>query len=110
VKQSKIDLAHYDTVERVALAIEATMFAPHELPLDADLHGKYRDTARAAIAAMPPAGRASVLDVLRDARKNIVRYRWVGSHNMPRGLNTERQKNTSEVLAEIDALLREEGE
>lgn len=41
-----------DIVERVARAIEAKMFAPDELPLDAALHAKYRDTARAAIAAM----------------------------------------------------------
>lgn len=35
--------------ERVALAIEATMFAPHELPLDVNLHSKYLATANAAI-------------------------------------------------------------
>ena len=39
-------------VERVAIAIEKTAFAPHELPLDPELHGKYRMMARAAIAAM----------------------------------------------------------
>lgn len=39
-------------VERVARAIEKTMFAPHEFPLDMDLHIKYLATARAAIAAM----------------------------------------------------------
>lgn len=39
-------------IERVAFAIEAAMFAPHELPLDAELHGKYLATARAAIAVM----------------------------------------------------------
>lgn len=39
-------------VERVAIAIEKTAFAPHELPLDPELHGKYRMTARVAIAAM----------------------------------------------------------
>lgn len=38
-----------DRVERVALAIETTMFAPHELPLDAETHAKYLETARAAI-------------------------------------------------------------
>lgn len=41
-----------DMTEAVALAIEATMFAPHELPLDAELHAKYRGTAEAAIKAM----------------------------------------------------------
>ncbi len=39
-------------VDAVALAIEETMFAPHELPVDADLHSKYRGTAIAAIKAM----------------------------------------------------------
>jgi len=43
------DLAENETV---ALAIEATMFAPHELPLPDDLHKKYLVTARAAIDAM----------------------------------------------------------
>lgn len=41
-----------DMIEHVALAIEATMFAPHELPLDAELHAKYRYTADHAIKAM----------------------------------------------------------
>ncbi len=41
-----------DMIECVALAIEATMFAPHELPLNAELHAKYRGTADAAIKAM----------------------------------------------------------
>jgi hypothetical protein len=49
-----------DDVERVALAIEATMFAPHELPLDAELHAKYRVTALAAISAMSASPTASV--------------------------------------------------
>jgi hypothetical protein len=40
-----------DEIERVALAIERTMFAPHELPLPPDLHIKYRGTAVAAINA-----------------------------------------------------------
>lgn len=41
-----------EMVERVARAIEATMFAPHELPVDDELHGRYLVTARAAITAM----------------------------------------------------------
>lgn len=41
-----------EMIERVARAIEATMFAPHELPLAAELHERYRETARAAIEAM----------------------------------------------------------
>jgi len=45
-----------EEIERVAQAIERSMFAPHELPLSADLHLKYRATAVAAInAAQPPA-------------------------------------------------------
>jgi hypothetical protein len=40
-----------DVIEAVALAIEGTMFAPHELPATPDLHEKYRATASAAIAA-----------------------------------------------------------
>ena len=55
-RQQRFPLPHNDMIERVALAIERTMFAPHELPLDQELHGKYRDTARAAIAAMYEAG------------------------------------------------------
>lgn len=42
-----------DEIERTAQAIEASMFAPHELPLSAELHLKYRATAIAAISAMP---------------------------------------------------------
>ena len=41
-----------DMIEWVALAIEASMFAPHELPLGTELHAKYRETADAAIKAM----------------------------------------------------------
>lgn len=40
-----------DLIEPVAVAIEATMFALHELPLERELHEKYRWTARAAITA-----------------------------------------------------------
>lgn len=39
-------------VEAVASAIERTMWAAHEMPLDDELHKKYRHTARAAIAAV----------------------------------------------------------
>lgn len=39
-------------IERVALAIETTMFAPHELPVAPDLHDRYLVTARAAVEAM----------------------------------------------------------
>ncbi len=38
-------------VERVAVAIEKTMFAPHEFPLSEELHGRYLVTARAAITS-----------------------------------------------------------
>ena len=38
--------------ERAAKAIEETMFAPHELPLPADLHVKYSQTTAAALAAI----------------------------------------------------------
>jgi hypothetical protein len=41
-----------DMAEQVAQAIEKMMFAPHELPLDAELHEHYRQTAIAAINAM----------------------------------------------------------
>ncbi len=41
-----------DMIDYVARAIEAKMFAPHELPLEAELHSKYRATADAAIKAM----------------------------------------------------------
>jgi hypothetical protein len=39
-----------EMVERVAKAIEATMFAPHELPITGELHEQYLETASAAIA------------------------------------------------------------
>jgi hypothetical protein len=45
-----------DVVEQVAVAIERTMFAPHEFPLDQELHRKYRVTAKAAIDAMRRGG------------------------------------------------------
>lgn len=41
-----------DMVERVAVAIERTMFAPHEFPIDQEIHSKYQVTARAAIQAV----------------------------------------------------------
>ena len=41
-----------EIVERVARAIEATMFASHELPITGELHERYLEAARAAIAAM----------------------------------------------------------
>lgn len=41
-----------DMVERVAVAIERTMFAPHEFPIDREIHSKYLNTARAAIQAV----------------------------------------------------------
>lgn len=41
-----------EMVERVADAIIATQWAPHELPVDNDLRERYRMSARAAIAAM----------------------------------------------------------
>lgn len=51
-------------VERVARAIEETMFNPHELPLDDELHSKFLITADAAIAAMNA-------DHFRDATKKV---------------------------------------
>ena len=50
--QERRDMAAKPMVELVALAIEATMFAPHEMPLSDALHAKYLGTARAAIEAM----------------------------------------------------------
>jgi hypothetical protein len=41
-----------EMIERVAQAIEATMFAPHELPVTGELHERYLETASAAIEAM----------------------------------------------------------
>lgn len=41
-----------ETVEAVARAIEATMFAPHELPTRAELHQKYLGTTRAALLTL----------------------------------------------------------
>jgi hypothetical protein len=66
---------HEGEIERVALAIERSMFAPHELPLTAELHLKYRATAIAAISVMPmPNVAQSSADpaVLRDALKNMM--------------------------------------
>ena len=53
-----------DPVEHVALAIERSMFAPHELPLDDELHGKYRVTAKAAIEAYLETLRAPTQDMV----------------------------------------------
>jgi hypothetical protein len=47
--------------ERIARAIEATMFAPHELPLSGDLHQKYLETADAALAAIEASGTHAVV-------------------------------------------------
>lgn len=57
-------------LERVALAIEATMFAPHELPLPAELHAKYLETARAAIAAQQDVGEADWRTDIENAPKD----------------------------------------
>lgn len=48
----ELSLVHNDLIERVAVAIEETMFAPHEFPLPRDLHAQYRMTAREAIAVV----------------------------------------------------------
>ena len=42
--------------ERVAREIEASMFAPHELPINGELHERYLETAGAAIAALAEKG------------------------------------------------------
>lgn len=39
-------------VEHVAIVIERTMFAPHEMPLSDALHAKYLGTARAVIGEL----------------------------------------------------------
>jgi Mor family transcriptional regulator len=49
---AELSLVHTDLVDRVAIAIEETMFAEHEFPLDPELHQKYRMTAREAIAVV----------------------------------------------------------
>ncbi len=41
-----------EMVDRVANAIIGEMFAPHEIPVDAELWSKYLVTAHAAIRAM----------------------------------------------------------
>ena len=64
-----------DPVERVALAIEKSMFAPHELPLDDELHGKYRETAKAAIAAHLKALREPTKEMLDAGR--AVTAKWL---------------------------------
>lgn len=51
-KTTALPLDHEDIVERVAVAIEETLFAPYEFPLDRELHAKYRMTAREAIAVV----------------------------------------------------------
>ena len=48
--------------ERAAKAIEETMFAPHELPLPADLHVKYSQTTAAALAAIATPSEAMIED------------------------------------------------
>jgi hypothetical protein len=44
----------------MADAIEEHMLAPHELPLDADLHAKYLDNAAGVLRAIEAAGCAVV--------------------------------------------------
>jgi SOS-response transcriptional repressor LexA len=41
-----------EIVDRVALAIEASMFSPDRFPLPPEVHAEFRLTARAAIDAM----------------------------------------------------------
>ena len=54
--------------ERAAKAIEETMFAPHELPLPADLHAKYRQTTAAALAAIAEPSEA-MIEAIKSAWK-----------------------------------------
>ena len=54
--------------ERAAKAIEETMFAPHELPLPADLHVKYSQTTAAALAAIAEPSEA-MIEAIKSAWK-----------------------------------------
>lgn len=47
-------------IEAAAKAMEQEMFAPHELPLDDELHAKYLDTAEAALAAAAEVGESEI--------------------------------------------------
>ena len=73
--------------ERATKAIEETMFAPHELPLPADLHVKYSQTTAAALAAIATPSEAMV-EAIKSAWKiphasisdNGARAIWRAAH------------------------------
>lgn len=67
------DKTDHEITEAMAKAIEATMFAPYELPLDAELHAKYLDTTRAALAVADPLILARHAAALREARETALR-------------------------------------
>lgn len=73
------DVATDDIIERVAIAIERTMFAPHEFPLPAELHAKYRATAQAAIKAMWKPSK-SMVDKAWEMIGSNLRYEEVYGH------------------------------
>jgi hypothetical protein len=64
-------------VEAAALAIVHEMFAPHELPLDAELMAKYRATARAALQAAEAAAWQPIETAPKDGTSVLVT--WVHS-------------------------------
>jgi len=51
-KTQELPLWHHDPCEILAAAMEASFFAPHELPVDRHLHAKFRHAARAAIGVL----------------------------------------------------------
>jgi hypothetical protein len=59
-------------VERHALAIEETMFAEHELPLDADLHAKYVATAEHALTVSGLIEGVEALDLFANSAARLL--------------------------------------
>jgi Lar family restriction alleviation protein len=76
-------------VEAAAAAMERHMFAPHELPLSAELHAKYLDNARGVIAAISalsatpvPEGWRTIADEIAAERKRQIEQEgWTAEHD-----------------------------
>lgn len=80
------------SAEAIADVMVRDMFAPHELPLDAELAAKYLNLARKIAALVPPpseAGRDKVRDALKHARFDLQAAKVLAQHTLgePHGIN-----------------------
>lgn len=70
-----------DVIDVMALACERHMFASHELPLDAELHEKYRDNMRGVLAALrEPAVLEALCRMAADPATGCVAYVEISVH------------------------------